>query len=176
MRKGQKVVPQPGIGLGGITENYVARLGDLRIGPFRFKSPVAGYSKDLERGGDAGTIGGEIFRRFTVIFDYARQRMILEPNRHLRDPFPYDGSGLFLAATGPDLRGVKVLRAISEGPAYAAGIRDGDEIVAIDGRPVSDRSLEEIRKHLSRPGRRVRLDVLRGGRPAPVTFMLRRLI
>ena len=176
VRKGQTVLPQPGVALGGITENYVARLGNLRIGKFVFKNPVAGYSKDLERGGDAGTIGGEIFRRFTVIFDYARQRVILEPNGHLRDPFPYDGSGLFLAANGTDLRRVKVLRAIAEGPAYGAGIRDGDEIVAVDGRPVSEMSLEEIRKLLSAPGRRIELDVLRGGRPVPVTFKLRRLI
>lgn len=32
--------------------------------------------------------GSEILRRFHVYFDYQRERMILEPNGHLNDPFP----------------------------------------------------------------------------------------
>jgi hypothetical protein len=34
-----------------------------------------------------GLIGGEIFRRFKLILDYSRKRMILEPNNHFNDPY-----------------------------------------------------------------------------------------
>lgn len=33
-------------------------------------------------------IGTEVLRRFTVILDYARNRIILEPNAQFKDPFP----------------------------------------------------------------------------------------
>jgi hypothetical protein len=37
---------------------------------------------------DQRKIGGEVLRRFTVIFDYPHQRIILEPNRNFPEPFP----------------------------------------------------------------------------------------
>jgi len=32
-------------------------------------------------------VGGEIFRRFKMIIDYSRKRMILEPNQSFNDAF-----------------------------------------------------------------------------------------
>lgn len=159
----QKVVPQPGVGLGGITENYVTRIGDLQIGRLLIKSPVAGYSKDLERSGDAGTIGGEFFRRFKVIFDYSRRRIILEKNKHFNEPYKYDASGLFLAAEGTNFEMLKVLRATENTPASEAGLRDGDVIATIDGNPTRKFSLEQIRQMFTQKGRTFRLTVKREG-------------
>jgi hypothetical protein len=33
-----------------------------------------------------GTIGAQMLRRFTVIFDYPHRQMILEPNEYFGDP------------------------------------------------------------------------------------------
>jgi hypothetical protein len=33
----------------------------------------------------AGIIGAQMLRRFTIIFDYPRGEMILEPNKHFGD-------------------------------------------------------------------------------------------
>lgn len=172
----QKVVPQPGVGLGGITENYVTRIGDLQIGRLLIKSPVAGYSKDLIRGGDAGTIGGEFFRRFKVIFDYSRGRIILEKNKHFNDPYKYDASGLFLAAEGTNFETLKVLRATENTPAFEAGLRDGDVIAAINGNPTSKFSLEQIRQMFTQKGRTFRLTVKRNGNTIKTKIKLRNLI
>ncbi len=172
----QKVAPQPGVGLGGLTENFVTRIGDLRIGRLLIRKPVAGYSKDLARGGDAGTIGGEIFRRFRVIFDYSRKRVILEKNAHFNEPYRYDASGLFLSADGPALDRLKVLRATPATPAYEAGLRDGDLITTINGAPTSKFSLEQVRQMFTRKGRTYRLTVIRDGNLIQANMKLRDLI
>ena len=172
----QKVVPQPGVALGGITENYVTRIGGLRIGRILIKSPVTGYSKDLTRGGDAGTIGGEIFRRFKVIFDYSRGRMILEKNSQFDEPYKYDASGLFLAAEGANFDSVKVLRVTEKTPASVAGLREGDVILKIDNKQANSFLLEELRQMLMQPGRTYRLVVKRNGNVLETKLTLRALI
>ena len=148
----------------------------MQIGRLLIKSPVAGYSKDLNRGGDAGTIGGEFFRRFKVIFDYSRGRIILEKNKHFSEPYKYDASGLFLAAEGTNFETLKVLRAAKNTPAFEAGLRDGDVIATIDGDPTSKFSLEQIRQMFTQKGRIFRLTVKRNGNTIKTKIMLRDLI
>lgn len=172
----QKIVPQPGVALGGLTENYVTRIGDLQIGRLLIKNPVAGYSKDVTRGGDAGTIGGEIFRRFKVIFDYSRRRIILEKNKHFNEPYKYDASGLFLAAEGTNFETLKILRATENTPAFEAGLHDGDVIITINGRLTSKFSLEQIRQMFTQSGRTLRLTVKRDGNIIRTEIRLRELI
>ena len=172
----QKVVPQPGVALGGITENYVTRIGGLRIGNLLIKSPVTGYSKDLTRGGDAGTIGGEIFRRFKVIFDYSRGRMILEKNSQFDEPYKYDASGLFLAMKGVNFDLVKVLRVTEKTPAAEAGLREGDTILKIDNKQANTFSLEQIRQIFMQEDHTYHLTVERNGKATEVRITLRTLI
>jgi hypothetical protein len=172
----QKIVSQLGVGLGGFTENYIARVGDLQIGRLLIKNPVGGYSKDLTRGGDAGTIGGEFFRRFKVIFDYSRGRIILEKNRHFNEPYKYDASGLFLAAEGTNFETLKILRATENTPAFEAGLRDGDVITKIDGNSTSKFSLEQIRQMFTQKGRMFRLTFKRDGSVRQTKIKLRDLI
>jgi hypothetical protein len=172
----QKVVPQPGVALGGITENYVTRIGGLRIGKLVIKSPVTGYSKDLTRGGDAGTIGGEIFRRFKVIFVYSRGRMILEKNSQFDEPYKYDASGLFLAMEGANSDSVKVLRVTKKTPAAGAGLREGDLILKLDSKEANAFSLEQLRQMLMQSGRTYRLVMKRNGNVIETKITLRALI
>jgi hypothetical protein len=51
-----------------------------------------------------GLIGSEILRRFKVIFDYTRGRLMLERNDHFDEPIEYDMSGISLRAYGNDFR------------------------------------------------------------------------
>jgi len=172
----QKVLPQPGVALGGITENYVARIGGLQIGNIFIKTPVAGYSKDLTRAGDAGTIGGGIFHRFKVIFDYSRGQMILEKNKYFDEPYSYDASGLFLVAEGTNFKSVEVLRTTENTPATVAGLREGNIILQIDSQPTNNFSLEQIRQMFEQNGRTYSLTIERNGKTIEPHIKLRKLI
>jgi len=48
----------------------------------------------------AGSIGGELLKRFTIVLDYANSKMYLKPNTHLNDPFYYNKSGIILRQDG----------------------------------------------------------------------------
>ena len=65
-----------------------------------------------------------------------------------------------------------VVATVPAGPAKDAGIRLGDVIVAVDGTPVQDTGDLMERIALRRPGERVRLDIVRYGKPEQVTVKL----
>ena len=85
-------------------------------------------------------------------------------------------SGLFLRAEGAAFDQFKVHRVVDGSPAAEAGLREGDVIAALDGRPAAGFSLEQVRQLFKEEGRAVRLDVQREGAALAVSLELRRLI
>ena len=86
-----------GFGAGGEFRQVTGRVESVEIGGVKVSNAVADFSTDT-KGVTAtasydGTIGGDILRRFTVILDYSRSQMILEPNGDLATPFEYDKTG-----------------------------------------------------------------------------------
>jgi hypothetical protein len=86
-----------GFGAGGEFRQVTGRIENLEMSGLKIASPVADFSTDT-KGVTAtatydGTIGGDILRRFTVLLDYPRQQMILEPNANFAAPFETDKSG-----------------------------------------------------------------------------------
>jgi carboxyl-terminal processing protease len=66
-----------------------------------------------------------------------------------------------------------VLAPIEGSPAYRAGIKSGDLIVAVDGRDPGSQPLDKLVKHLrGAPGSHVKVGVRRGGVPDVLTFDL----
>ncbi|HVS78242.1 MAG TPA: S41 family peptidase [Steroidobacteraceae bacterium] len=83
----------------------------------------------------------------------------------------YPGVGIEVAADGS---AVKILHAIQGSPAELAGLRAGDEIVAIDGKEVGSDVSGAIEHMRGVSGSTVTLTVRRAGTPAPLTFALKR--
>ncbi len=75
-----------GVGLGQAGEGVLGRALYLQLGSFRLNGPIAACCSDNPD--DQRKIGTEVLRRFTVILDYARKRMILEPNSNFKQSFP----------------------------------------------------------------------------------------
>jgi aspartyl protease/PDZ domain-containing protein len=169
-----------GIGVGGETKDLVGRVESVKLGGFTMQRPVTGFSQDAKGAGadpdTAGIIGGEILRRFKVILDYGRERMILEPNVQFDEPYEYDASGVYFVAGGPALDEVRVHRVMEGSPAAEAGLREGDRLVKFGGKPVAEVGLEAVRKRLREPGAEVGLELERDGKPLAVELKLRRLI
>ena len=155
-------IPAPGFAVGGNPDHLVTRLDSVSVGPWTIARPVVGWSVSLERGGDAGTVGAELLRRFRVIFDYTRERIILERTAALADESVFDASGLMVVATGERFDTLQVFSVSPDSPAAESGLQPGDRIV--DWSVTDDSlSLGALRRRLGTPGERVDLVVERDG-------------
>ncbi|MGH8295724.1 MAG: S41 family peptidase [Steroidobacteraceae bacterium] len=83
----------------------------------------------------------------------------------------YPGVGIEVAAEGS---AVKILQAIPGSPAERAGLRTGDEILAINGKAVGSDVNGAIESMRGASGSAVTLTVHRAGKPGVMNFALRR--
>ncbi len=140
---------------------FVTRLHRLRIGPFSIPRPTVTFGTGLT-GARLNLFGGEVLHRFDVVFDYARDRLLLKPNELFDREQVVDASGLFLVA-GVDDAGERRVFFVSPGtPAADAGLRAGDVLRRIAGVDASRHSLAEARALFCRVGQSIEVEVARG--------------
>jgi hypothetical protein len=156
-----------GYGVGGPVTHDIARLEELRLGSLRIKKPVVTLSQDT-RGvfasrQYAGLIGGEVLRRYRVIFDYGRKHMILIPGPEAEAPYRSDACGVFLVAEGDDLKTYRVFNVAAGSAADEAGVKEGDVVERINGRSTRDMTLDEVRRVLRETEGKVELVLRREG-------------
>jgi predicted aspartyl protease len=167
-------------GLGGETKVLISRATSFTLGKLSIRNPLLYVSQDtggaLASSDYEGLIGSEILRRFKVVFDYTRSRLILEPNSHFAEPVEYDMSGINLRAYGHDLRTFKVYQVLDNSPAAEAGLRVGDVLAAIDGLPASRFTLEQFLQMMKHPGSEHKLTIKRASQTRLVNLKTRRLI
>jgi Aspartyl protease len=76
--------------IGGTHTISYGRGERIQIGRLRLPNPIIGFSRatrgSLVNPKIAGLIGTKFLRRFTVIYDDKRRRIILEPNRSFAEP------------------------------------------------------------------------------------------
>lgn len=169
-----------GGGAGGECKGDIGRLASARWGPYLIQAPVAIFSRDrsgvLSSDGFDAILGGDLLRRCRVTFDYRHRQMILEPYKDKPTPYEYDMSGLFLVAEGEDFKTFKVQSVSEDTPAHDAGMQKGDVITAINGRPASEYTLDELRQLFRVDGTECRLDLQRGEEDLEVNLHLKKLI
>jgi PDZ domain len=158
----------------------LGRLTEFEIGRYEIRGPVAAFvhpgansSLDNNR---AGVVGGGILRRFTVIFDYAHQQLILDPSNHFEDYEQEDKSGIAVVAKGPGLLTFEVGSVEPGTPGAEAGVLKGDIIAGIDDEPAADLTLASIRALFRQVGHKYKLLIQRNGQSVQVTVQMRRLI
>ena len=108
-----------------------------------------------------------------VTFDYARQFIYLKRIEPVPpDVGTFDRSGLWINAHGD---GYEVMDVAPGSAAAQVGLAVGDVITLVDGRPVTDAGLSDMRQRLrsEQPGTQVQLTVRRGSRMLNVTLVLR---
>lgn len=76
----EKLTPQPICGLSGMAkeESLLGDIDAVLLGSLKINNPVLEYRRFERDEGADGFIGGAVFRRYKVIFDYSRREMILE--------------------------------------------------------------------------------------------------
>ncbi|MEM7201203.1 MAG: aspartyl protease family protein [Planctomycetota bacterium] len=141
----QVAVPARGWGFGGNqSRGLLLRIPRVEFGPYAFEEvsshAVVADGTSGKRRWD-GIIGGELLRRFNVIYDYSRGRMILEPNDTLRDPLRESLTGMEFVAEGGGSKAVVVYTVYQGSAADRAGVREGDLLGALNGKPVTSHEL-----------------------------------
>jgi hypothetical protein len=152
-----------GAGVGGRVYSSLARAGTLTLGGVSVNQPVAYLS--LQQKGSfadvylAGNVGYGVLKQFNITFDYPRQQIFFEKNADYGRPDVADRSGMWLERTNA---GFEVVDVVAGSAAEEAGIKAGDVIVAIDGKPTSAWQLAGARERLkSAPGTHVRVGIER---------------
>ena len=95
-----------GRGFSGDVEGKRARIQKFEMSKFEFNNPVVAFPdsssiKNVTMVADRmGSVGGEIIRRFDVIFDYQNRKMYLKKNSEYNSPFGYNKSGVEIQHKG----------------------------------------------------------------------------
>lgn len=95
-----------GRGFSGDIHGKRGRISQLDLGSFEFRNPIAAFPdsvsiRNIKMVGDrVGSIGGEILKRFTVVFDYTNKILFLKKASHFNLPFQYNMSGIELQHSG----------------------------------------------------------------------------
>jgi carboxyl-terminal processing protease len=116
-----------------------------------------------------------------AIYDGAIPGMLraLDPHSNFFDPKQYSAlqeeqSGRYFGVgmqVGPRNNKVIVIAPFAGAPAYRAGIRPGDIIVGVDGKPTDNLNTSEVADLLKGPkGTTVRISILREGSDKPLEF------
>lgn len=167
-------------GTEGENMEAVSRAESLRLGQLVLRQPLVTLSRStrgrLADPRHAGLIGAEVLRRFQIVFDYSHRRMTLRPNSHFTETFDYDASGLTLQAQGPDLSTFEIRRVLPGSPGGEAGLQAGDVLLALDGRPVKELTLQGVRQLFRQGGKEYALSVFRQGRLLQIHLKCRRLL
>jgi carboxyl-terminal processing protease len=104
---------------------------------------------------------------------------VLDPHSNFFDPKSYsllreEQRGKYYGVgmqVGPRNNKVIVIAPFAGAPAYRAGIRPGDIIVAVDGKPTDNMTTSDVAELLKGPkGTTVRIAVLREGNDKPIEF------
>ena len=168
-----------GRGMGGAMTGRVGRVAGIELGGHRLNSVVATFPDSAfenPRGLDSreGNLGIGALSRFTVTFDYAKQRMFVRPNARFQEPFEWDMSGVIY---DPGTDGRPVIASVVPGsPAALAGIEAGDVLIAVDGQSADPRALMRDRDRFREAGRELVLRVRRAGVERDIKLKLKRMV
>jgi predicted aspartyl protease len=174
-----KTLQSTGLGVSGAKKTRIGRIEGIQLGRLTIKKPVVSLAQSSESDSDEigdGEIGAELLRRFKMIVDYSRSRIILEPNAQFKEPYEASLSGASITTEGSDYKTYRVRAVIDDSPATDAGLRAGDIITAINNKPASSFTFEQLRRMLRQDGTQYDLSIKRGEEKLQVKIKLRRLI
>lgn len=141
---------------------------DLGLGPFVYRSAPVLLLDPRDPSGDAtggnGNVGVDFLKGFRVTFDYARAVVYLRQKRALRPASTLGVSGMTIKPAGA---GAFVIDEVAPGwPADKAGLKPGDQVLAVDGVPLTGAGTNDLV-----PGEARRFQVRRGGQTLEISLI-----
>ena len=95
-----------GWGFSGAILGKKAKVNTLSLQEFKFQNVISSFPDSVSLtnlkmvDNRIGSVGGEILRRFNVIFDYQNNKMYLKKNKYYKDKFKYNTTGITIHHTG----------------------------------------------------------------------------
>src|SRR5580704_6564872 len=175
---GQAEVPIDEIGLTGEFHMSIVRLPSVEFAGYKLDKPLVAFMHTApgpSLSANDGFVGNSLLHRFTVIFDYSRERVIFEPNSSFADPFKGNMTGIKVDPESDVTRGFEVVYVEERSPAAKAGVRTGDRIVEINGVRSSTLLFESFREMFTAEGAPFTLKVERDGKTIELAFQSPRL-
>jgi hypothetical protein len=117
-------------------------------------------------------LGLGYLRRYRVTFDFPAERLFFVKGKHFADHDPGSMCGTHLLFKK---QGVVVECVDEKSPAYTAGVRARDVLIALSGKPVSQLKPSVIRHLLKMEGKSITMTLDRNGKKVEATFTLKEL-
>lgn len=156
------------------------RLPKMEFGGFVINDSVVGFSQATDGitsiSDFDGVIGGEILRRFRVIFDYSREKLFLEPNKDFKSAYKHDATGTFIIAEGNDYKTFRVRQVIPLSPASEADLREDDIILAVNNKSANSLTLDKLREIFKEENQVIKVKIKRRDQVLEMKLKTRRLI
>jgi len=158
------------------TRGYIGRLARIDIGGFPLDDVVVSYvpEENADMAVSEAMIGLRLLSRFNLVFDFYGHRLYVEPNESFDKPFEYNMSGIELGPLSENRRPIRWVH--KDSPAEEAGLRAGDNIVEVNGKPVSDYDIFELFSLFKQEGATVDFLIERDDRQFKASLTLRRII
>lgn len=174
LKRKRKLYNKQAEGLGGKIDLYVTVVREVKLGPYKFRNVPAEIFEDEYNITSypylGGIVGNDLLRRFNVIINYPQREFYLLPNSHFNDAFDYSYSGVTLYY----IDGVIMVGNVSEGsPAEAAGVKEGDIVVAINKD--FSQNLSSLKASLQMTGQATRMIVSRKGNLMEFKFRIKKI-
>ena len=175
LEKKKKRWIKQGEGLGGKIDMELTVIKEVKIGPYRFRNvPIYIFDDDYNVTSYpymGGLIGNDILRRFNTILNYAGGDIYLTPNSHYADAFDYSYSGIELYL----IEGMIIIGDVAKGSlAAAAGVKEGDEVVAVNKNFSQNLNLYKIA--LQAPNEKVKLILRRNKEMLEIEFKVKSIL
>ncbi|MFN8288632.1 MAG: aspartyl protease family protein [Chitinophagaceae bacterium] len=173
-KKRKRYIKQ-GEGLGGKLDMEMTVIKEVKIGPYRFRSVPVFIFDDAYNVTSypdmGGLLGNDIMRRFNVTLNYPKGEIYIMPNKHYNEPFDYSYSGMELYL----VNGKIVVGDVAKGsPAETAGLKEGDEVVAINKN--FSQNLNQYKVALQTPNEKVKLILRRGDKLFDLEFKVKSIL
>jgi len=159
-----------GKGMRGDITGYLGRSFKLILKDIELENVTTAFPDSTSiatvrgQGERNGSLGSEILRRFHVIVDYSKNKIILRPNRNFKAKFNYNMAGIELSTPVPGTAIYLISNIEKDSPVSKLNIKENDQIVNINGININKFTIHEIYELFrSKEGRKIELRLRRGG-------------
>jgi hypothetical protein len=150
-------------GLGGKKTMQLTILDKIKIGPYKFKKvPILQFEDDyklLNYPVLGGILGNDLLRRFNLVINYPKKEIYLSPNNFFNESFDYSYTGMSVYLIN---NLVTIEDIIPNSPASKAGLLSGDQLIALNGKPVTN--LDMYKKIMAITEGKTKITIFRNGR------------